>query len=321
MIAYFLLVHRFPDQFKRMFRAIYDPANVYAIHVDKRAGKAFRENIADFLAPYQNVDLIPSRKAAWGGYSLVDAELRGMKRLLVMSPHWTHFINLSGQDFPLKSQSYIRDFLSAHPGRQFIRTLDQRVVRPETVDRVAYRFVEAFGRVFRTRIRRRFLKKARPYIGTQWKAVTRAFCAFAVHDPSARRFKRFYAQSFIPDEGFFQTLMMNTSGHGIIVDDDLRTVDWIPHNIVNLKPRIFDSADALRLTFSPDLFARKFDASKDSRILGLLEAHLTSPQARRYSGENQHTQECHSPRRQRKFRARRRTLSRSFIRLDYPRVV
>ena len=176
MIAYFLLVHRFPEQFKRMFRTIYDPANVYAIHVDKRAGKEFREDIAAFLAPYQNVELIASKTAAWGGYSLVDAELRGMKVLLGMSQRWTHFINLSGQDFPLKSQGYIRAFLSANPGRQFIRTLDQRTVRPDTMKRVSTRFIEVFGRVFRTRLRRRFLKKATPYIGTQWKAVTRAFC-------------------------------------------------------------------------------------------------------------------------------------------------
>lgn len=286
MIAYFLLVHRFPEQFKRMFRTIYDPANVYAIHVDKRAGKEFREDIAAFLAPYQNVELIASKTAAWGGYSLVDAELRGMKVLLGMSQRWTHFINLSGQDFPLKSQGYIRAFLSANPGRQFIRTLDQRTVRPDTMKRVSTRFIEVFGRVFRTRLRRRFLKKATPYIGTQWKAVTRAFCDFAVHSPAARRYKKFYAQSFIADEGFFPTLMMNTAGHGEVINDDLRTVDWIPHQIIELKPRVFGTADALRLTLSPDLFARKFDASKDSRILDLLEAHLETPQAQRYAGAN-----------------------------------
>jgi hypothetical protein len=32
--------------------------------------------------------------------------------------------------------------------------------------------------------------------------------------------------------------------------------------------------DAARLTASPDLFARKFDAGEDSAILGLLERRL-----------------------------------------------
>lgn len=38
MIAYLILVHRYPDQFKRLFRAIYHDSNHYLIHVDKRSG-------------------------------------------------------------------------------------------------------------------------------------------------------------------------------------------------------------------------------------------------------------------------------------------
>ena len=36
--AYLILVHRYPQQFKRLFRAIYTPANHYLIHVDKTIG-------------------------------------------------------------------------------------------------------------------------------------------------------------------------------------------------------------------------------------------------------------------------------------------
>ena len=34
-IAYFILVHRFPEQFKRLFKALYHPENHYLIHLDK----------------------------------------------------------------------------------------------------------------------------------------------------------------------------------------------------------------------------------------------------------------------------------------------
>ena len=36
-IAYFILVHRFPEQFKRLFKAIYHPENHYLIHIDLKA--------------------------------------------------------------------------------------------------------------------------------------------------------------------------------------------------------------------------------------------------------------------------------------------
>ncbi len=67
MIAYFLLVHRYPDQFKRMFKAIYAPGNIYLIHIDKSSGSAMAEDIASFLAPYKGVEILPARRALWGG--------------------------------------------------------------------------------------------------------------------------------------------------------------------------------------------------------------------------------------------------------------
>lgn len=286
MIAYFLLIHRFPEQFKRMFRAIYAPGNLYVVHIDKSSGAQIASDIAAFLAPYQGAEILPARRALWGGYSLVDAELRGMTRLLEMGPDWTHFINLSGQDFPLKSQGYIRAFLNDHAETQFIRAVDQRTKRPDTMNRVDKVFIEVFQRIFRTGVPRAFLKDAKPFIGTQWKVVTREFCEFACHDPAAARFKRFYSRTFIADEGFFQTLMLNAFHPCAQIDDDLRTIDWVPDGDVKLRPRTFVARDALRLTFSPDLFARKFDADEDDEILDLLETHLETRAATIWSGEH-----------------------------------
>ncbi|HDZ9127167.1 TPA: glycosyl transferase, partial [Vibrio cholerae] len=104
MIAYLILVHRYPDQFKRLFHAIYHPNNHYVIHVDKTSGKEISDEITLFLNDYQNTEILESENALWGGYSLVNIELRGMAKLLNMNKSWTHFINLSGQDFPLKTQ-------------------------------------------------------------------------------------------------------------------------------------------------------------------------------------------------------------------------
>ncbi len=277
MIAYFILVHRLPDQFKRMFKAIYDPANHYLIHVDKSSGPELEANIATFLAPYQNTGMLKAQTANWGGYSLVDAELRGMNQLLEMNGDWSHYINLSGQDFPLKSQSYIKEYLIKNKGKEFIRVLNQAQFRPDTMHRVKHMCVEIMGRIIRTPITRRFLKGAIPYIGTQWKIVSRGFCEFACHASESRRFKRFYKNSFIADESFFQTLMMNAAPHGKIVRDDLRMIDWVPDGDIKLRPRTYGIADANNLMNSPDLFARKFDAQEDSDILDILEKHIRQP--------------------------------------------
>lgn len=283
MIGYFILVHRFPEQFKRMFKAIYEPSNQYVIHIDKRSGTALAEDIAKFLKPYASAAIIRSKNALWGGYSLVNAELRGMAKLLEMSPDWKYYINLSGQDFPLKSQQYIRDYLVEHQGSQFIRVLDQAKVRPDTMNRISHVFIEAFSRMFRTGFKRRYMANVTPFIGTQWKAVSRDFCTFVTQDPLVNRFKRFYQFSFIADESFFQTVMMNVGKHGKVVNDDLRTIDWVPDGDIKLRPRNFQAGDLKRLAESPDLFARKFDQDEDSEILGLLETHLKTDLASIFS--------------------------------------
>lgn len=283
MIAYFILVHRYPKQFKRLFKSIYMPGNQYVIHIDKSSGKTLAQDITRFLRPYQGVKVLPAKDALWGGYSLVDAELRGMAMLLEMNSSWTHYINLSGQDFPLKSQKYIRAFFAAHPDKEFIRTLDQKTERPDTLNRISHYFIEAFGHIITTGIRRNFLSNAVPYIGTQWKAVTRNFCEFVCHDPKALRFKHFYRNNFIADESFFQTVMMNNIGHGKLINDDLRMIDWVADGDIKLRPRNYGLKDIFALKNSSDLFARKFDAENDTCLLSLLEKHLKSYEANHYN--------------------------------------
>jgi hypothetical protein len=282
MIAYFILVHRYPEQFKRLFQSIYTPGNQYVIHVDKSSGTELAADVADFLTPYQGARLLPPQNAVWGGYSLVEAELRGMEMLLKMGSSWTHYINLSGQDFPLKSQTYIQDFFAANPDKQFIRALHQSSKRPETMNRLNHYHIEALGEMIPTEVPRRFFSDATPYIGTQWKAVTRSFCEFVCHNPAVDRFKDFYRNSFIADEGFFQTVIMNHGDQGTIMNDDLRMIDWVPDGIIKLRPRNFGAQDIAALKRSPDLFARKFDGREDPLILGLLEEHLASMAARTY---------------------------------------
>jgi hypothetical protein len=75
---------------------------------------------------------------------------------------------------------------------------------------------------------------------------------------------------------------MNHDTHGQVMNDDLRTIDWVPDGDIKLRPRTFVAADALRLTLSPDFFARKFNAEEDAVILDLLEAHLATPAANVY---------------------------------------
>lgn len=275
MIAYLILVHRYLGQFKRLFRALYHPVNYYLVHVDKRSGVGLQTEIQDFLSSFANASLLKSQSILWGGYSMVDAELRGIEELLKISSEWEFFINLSAQDFPLKSQTHIQDFLSRNIGRDFIKVANQRKIRPDTLYRIENYCIEFSKRILRTPIKRPYLRGVTPYIGNQWLILSRKFCEYICYSPEVKRFKRFYRHTFIPDEGFFQTVIMNTNYKGTIVNDDKRTIVWVPIGTIKLRPKDFISKDAEFLLASQGLFARKFDETVDAGILSILESNLS----------------------------------------------
>lgn len=275
MIAYLILAHRHPSLVKRLFRAIYHPANYYLVHVDRRSGVGFQAEIQEFLSRFTNASMLKSKSILWGGYSIVDAELRGIEELLKISSKWEFFINLSGQDFPLKSQTHIQNFLSRNRGNDFIKLANQSEVRPETLNRIQNYFIEFGNRILHTSMKRPNLRTVTPYIGNQWMILSRKFCEFVSYSPEVERFKRFYRYTFIPDESFFQTVMMNTTYKSAIVNDDKRTIDWVPSGTIKLRPRDFTSKDAEFLLASQGLFARKFDETVDAGILSILESNLS----------------------------------------------
>jgi hypothetical protein len=261
------------------------------IHVDKRAGIDLYKEVQSFLVDFSNSYLLKSQSVVWGGYSMVEAELRGIKKLLKLSTEWEFFINLSGQDFPLKSQSVINDFLENNKGKNFMLVADQAKERPITMNRIENYFVESDSGFLGTPVKRPYLKNVTPYIGGQWKILTRSCCEFISSSPKVAKFRKFYRNTLIPDEGFFQTVLMNTNYPGKIINDDKRAIIWIPDmgttlrpktftandtksliasGKIKLRPKSFTTKDLPYLLASKALFARKFDENVDSKIFGLL---------------------------------------------------
>ncbi len=273
-IAYFLMVHRFPEQFKRLFQAIYHPENHYLIHIDKKADPDILVNVESFLKDYPNAHILKSENIVWGGYSMVQSELDGMKYLLDSNLNWDFFINLSGQDFPLKSQAYIHDFLASNRHSSFLKFANQETERPDTMNRIDNYYEDDIAGFPVLSHRRFFLKDATPYIGGQWMMLTRDCCEFLCQSAEIQEYEDFYRNTLIADEAFFQTTLINSSFAGNLINDDKRAIVWIPDGDIKLRPKTFTEADLPFLQTGDNLFARKFDEEVDEQILYTLEANL-----------------------------------------------
>ena len=119
MINYLLLIHKSPKQLKRLVRALKDCDSRFFIHIDKKCDigefrKAVPENDSVFYVTDEN-----RKEGRWGNLSLVEAALATM-RLAMNKGGEGHFVLLSGQDYPLRSNEYIKEFLSTHKNSNFM---------------------------------------------------------------------------------------------------------------------------------------------------------------------------------------------------------
>ena len=99
-------------------RAIYRPQNVYCIHVDSKADNATTYAVLDRLSQcFPNVFLASKRiNVQWGYYSVLEADLVCLEDLVTKHRKWKYFINLTGQEFPLKTNWDIVKILTAYNG-------------------------------------------------------------------------------------------------------------------------------------------------------------------------------------------------------------
>ncbi|XP_046338961.2 beta-1,3-galactosyl-O-glycosyl-glycoprotein beta-1,6-N-acetylglucosaminyltransferase-like [Haliotis rufescens] len=102
-LAYNILMFKDVEQVERLLRAIYRPSNFYCIHVDRKAHFKVKLQIMSIVRCFPNVFLSSRQmKVEWAGYSVLEAEMACMKDLL-QRPGWKYFINLTGQEYPLKT--------------------------------------------------------------------------------------------------------------------------------------------------------------------------------------------------------------------------
>jgi len=272
-VAYFIMVHHKPNVFKALFQKIYTKDQYYLIHIDRKAKPEVTEEIQLYIVQFPNVYILDSLNIVSGGFSMIQAELNAMEFLLNASLEWDYFINLSGEDYPLRSQPIIRKFLTTNNGRNYLFYYDQNFCRPDTLKRIQNHFTELAYKISSFVYKREFMKGITPYIGGKWFIFTRDTCAFLTNNKKVMDFEDFYLHTFLPAESFFQTVLMNTSFNDIIVNDDKRAV--FEKSIFQNKQDTLNFIESLKS--SNQIFIRKINHKTDETILSYIENSFLLP--------------------------------------------
>ena len=115
-LAFAIVAYRDVEQVERLLRAIYRPHNFYCLHVDIKTKQADFDAFNSISSCFDNVFLIKNPvNVTWGGFSVLEAELRCMK-FLWQYKAWKYYINLTGQEFPLKTNLELVEILKAMKG-------------------------------------------------------------------------------------------------------------------------------------------------------------------------------------------------------------
>jgi hypothetical protein len=267
-IAYFIMVHQKPVQLDWLMRAIHDERDLFMIHVDAKSVLGLRRqwrgiwgDVKRIVAGKRNVRMMRPRITNWGGWTLSRIQLDAIRQALRADPDWTHFVNLSGQCYPIKPLQEIRTALDAAGDRPMV---EMRPFSSLPEDDWHLRWHPMFETPVKAHIRKG--RKAPPagfrldHKGSQWSILPRSFCEQAIANPLLPEIKRYFRTLLLTDELLMQTLVANGPGIDAVAPHYGREIIWP-------GPKVLDMGDLPRLRASPGLYARKFDIDADAALM------------------------------------------------------
>jgi len=135
VIAYHILCHDNFAQVGKLLGALYSEDDVFLIDIDQGRKKPRIRALKKWLAK-DNVHINFDSGIGWGASGILRKTLLGAYRLLEHDSSWQYYVNLSGQDLPLKSNSFIKEHFARHAdqGLNYLRCHKGDVVELESLE-------------------------------------------------------------------------------------------------------------------------------------------------------------------------------------------
>lgn len=249
----------------RLLLALYDPQNVYAIHLDRKIPPTTAHSA--LLAAYRavgrrhgtgaslnvhNLLTVRSESVTYRGITMTINYLTGMNHLLAHGD-WDFFINLSGADYPTASQRLMRVLLSHAKGRNFMEWKPRSTWRGFAERRLGDFYVDTgLGKLYSGESA--YLDANGREIGREnpgsvrnpvwdsvdftvakssgWFILSRRFCEHLQGDADVRRMMALMAFSDASDEHLVASVLWN-GGEGwrtSVVGSNLRNIFFVAPN-------------------------------------------------------------------------------------------
>jgi hypothetical protein len=284
-LAYIISAYKLPDQLVDLIKSINNKKAFIIVHIDKRTQNNYVDYVINELKEFDNIVFLKRHKCYWGDYGHVKATIKAIRYLVENKIKFDYFNVITGQDYPIKSQEYIEKFFKnknksymeyfSLPTKKWKNGMDRiellhfqfgprRVIVPREISKLIrsnFHKLNVYNQ-----------KNFKFYGGSGYFSLSEKHTKF-IYDflNKNRDYEKFFKTTFISDEIFFQTILLNSKYNKEIINNNLRLIDW--NGPIDF-PKIFTSKDLVEIKRSKAIFARKFDISRDKNILKMIKNNV-----------------------------------------------
>lgn len=288
--AFILQVHNNPDQVNKFIKqlTIDDQADVF-VHIDKKN----RNHLIGKIVKSVNVKISQqSVSCEWGDISQIDATLHLLREAVSSKNEYDYVCLRSGQDLLIKNG--FKEFLSTYNSNIFmsvrkmsLRESAQIKIKWPKVTRKRYTGIHPI-RMYR-RLLIEFYSRGinilpntyklpvdyELYKGSQWFTLPMEVVRYMIKFLDENEwYYRCFENALVPDECFFQTLIMNSPYKNNVINNNLFFIRWGEKLSERNSPSYLKKEDINAIEKSNQYFARKFDEQIDQSVVDYFSSQI-----------------------------------------------
>jgi hypothetical protein len=245
------------------------------IHIDRKVKTTHK--LLNSLA-LNGCFVLQKHTIPWGGYAHLAAILDLLN--IVLKEDTIEYVHIiSGQDYPSKP---IEDIITACNGSIYMTVTPMDKMNSSIRERYEkfniFYFLQNYKKLYKIVddlslfIQRRLGVKRNKlgcynniYKGMVWISLPFDVCRLIINSNQKPALIKSLKTAYLPEEFFFQTMIMNSGLESYVVCDNLRYTDWIKRN--GSSPAVLDSSDLNKIIASKSLFMRKMDSKISEQLL------------------------------------------------------
>ncbi|CRK81691.1 Core-2/I-Branching enzyme [Neobacillus massiliamazoniensis] len=284
--AYILQIHKNPGQVNQFIKQIISEnhADVF-IHIDK---KNYEDLTRKIIRNPRVKILQESIDVKWGDITQVDATILLLKEVIASGVNYDFVCFRSGQDLLVKNG--FTEFLGENKNKIFMNAFHVRKKEPHAAfvnvswPKMTRRlYLNPFhpNRVFRRAIallysfgvnvlpnKSQLPKDYSIYNGSNWFCIPLDVANYIIKFLDENEwFYEVFKNSLVPDEFFFQTLIMNSKYKADVVNDNLMYIKFAESLKGRNNPITLTMEHIEIIKKSNEYFARKFDENVDKVVI------------------------------------------------------